>query len=109
MEKAIIGARIREQRKQRKLTLERFAEMADIGAMYLSQIERGLKMPSLNTFVKIVNTLDISADILLRDEVNAARPYVLNEMTEKMQDLSPPQLKAISDVLDAMLHNFRNK
>jgi len=109
MDKATIGARIREQRLQRKLTIEGFAEVVDISAMFLSQIERGVKMPSLKTFIKILNALDISADALLRDKVNAAKPYVLNETTEKMQGLSPHQLKIVSDVFEAMLNNFKNE
>lgn len=108
MDKAILGARIREQRKKKKLTLERFSEKADIGRVFLGEIERGVKMPSLKVFIKILNILDISADVLLRDEVNAAKPYVLNELTQKMQGLSASELKAISDVLDAMLKNFKH-
>ena len=109
MDKAILGARIREQRKQRKLTLEEFADRTGIGRVYLGEIERGLKMPSLKVFIRILNILDISADILLRDEVNSAKPYVLNELTEKMQGLSAPELRVISDVLDVMLDNFKRE
>ena len=108
MDGTILGARIREQRKQRKLTLDKFSNKVGIGTVYLGEIERGDKMPSIKTFIKIVNTMDISADMLLRDEVNAAKPYVLNEITEKMKELSPPHLKMVSDVVDAMLINFRS-
>ena len=106
MDKAILGARIREQRKKRKLTLEKFADMTGIGLVYLGEIERGAKMPSIKVFIQMLNALDISADILLRDEVAAAKPYVLNEITEQMKDLSPPQLKMVGDVVTAMLNNF---
>ena len=109
MDKEILGARIRERRKQRKLTLEKLAEIAGVGTVFLGEVERGTKMPSLKTFIKILNALDMSADILLRDEVNAAKPYVLNELTEKMQDLSPSQLKTVGDVLDALCNNFRRE
>lgn len=108
MDKSVIGKRIREQRKEHKLTLEKFSDMAGIGTVYLGEIERGEKMPSMNTFIKMVNALDISADIFLRDEVAAAKPYVLNEITEKMKDLSPPQLKMVNDVFNAMLDNMDN-
>lgn len=108
MDKAVIGKRIREARKEHKLTLEKFADMAGIGTVYLGEIERGEKMPSINTFIKMVNALDISADILLRDGVAAAKPFVLNEITEQMKDLSPPQLKMITDVFHAMLANMNS-
>jgi transcriptional regulator with XRE-family HTH domain len=107
MDKVTLGARIREQRKERNLTLEKFATMAGIGTVYLGEIERGDKMPSIKTFVKIVNNMNLSADLLLRDEVKAANPYVLNEITEKMADLSPAQIKMVDDVFTAMLVNFK--
>ena len=109
MDSVTLGKRIREQRKQMDLSQEQFAEMLDISSRYLSEIERGLKMPSINTFIKFVNAVDISADVLLRDEVRAAKPYVLNELnelTEKMKDLSPPKLKLVRSVLDALLTNL---
>ena len=106
MDKAVLGARIREQRKKYNLTLDKFSEMSGIGLVYLGEIERGAKMPSMKVFVKMLNALDISADILLRDELAAGKPYVLNEITERMKDLSPPQLKMVSDVVNAMLDNF---
>ena len=106
MDKGIIGKRIREQRKRYDLTLEELSEIVGIGTVYLGEIERGIKMPSINTFIKIINALDISADILLRDEVAAAKPYILNEITNKMKDLSPACLKMVTDVFYAMLANF---
>jgi len=107
MDKKVLGARIREQRNQRDMTLDEFSEIIGITPVFLSEVERGLKLPSLKTFIKIINALDMSADVLLRDEVNCAKPYVLNELTEKMQGLSPHQLKTVGDVLDAMLDNFK--
>ena len=106
MDKELLGARIREQRKEKKLTLEKFSELAGIGFVYLSEIERGLKAPSISTFIKIVNNLGISADVLLRDEVVAAKPYVFNEITEKIRDLSPRQVKVVKDVVFTLADNF---
>ena len=106
MEKDVLGSRIREQRKERKMTLEKFAEAAGIGLVYLGEIERGDKMPSLSTFIKIVNNLGLSADFMLRDELVASKPIVLNEVTEKMQDLSPQHLKMVRDVVFTMVDNF---
>jgi len=106
MDKEVLGARIREQRKALNLTLEKFAEAVGIGLVYLGEIERGDKMPSITTFIKIVNNLGLSADYLLRDELVAAKPLVLNEVTEKMQDLTPPHLKMVKDVVVTMVDNF---
>jgi len=106
MDKEILGSRIREQRKERKMTLEKFAEAAGIGLVYLGEIERGEKMPSMGTFIKIVNNLGLSADFILRDELVATKPLVLNEVTKKMKDLSPLHLKMVKDVVITMVDNF---
>lgn len=106
MDSVTLGTRIREQRKNRKLTLKALADMADIGTVYLGEIERGIKMPSIKTLIKLVNVLETSADILLRDGVVAAKPYVLNDITEKMKDLTPQQLKMVSSVFQALLDSM---
>ena len=62
MERIEVGIKLREARKQKGLTQQMLAEAVDISEMYISQIERGLKMPSLNIFIKIITVLDISSD-----------------------------------------------
>lgn len=106
MNKVMIGIRIREARKNKELTQEMLAEMADIGVMYLGEIERGKKMPSMNVFAKIVNALGVSADYLLRDEVFSGKGYVLNDITQKLEPLSPQQRKVVADILDAYIKNL---
>lgn len=107
MNKERIGQRIREERKRHKMTLDALAEKAGVGKIHLSQVERGLKMPSLNVFSKIVNAFgDVSADSLLRDYVEPGKPYNLNEVTEKMVDLPPHRVRFIADVVDTLIRNF---
>lgn len=65
MNKLELGQKIPRIAKERKQTLETLAEAADIGLVYLGEIERGIKMPSLKTFIKLVNALDVSADELI--------------------------------------------
>ena len=38
--------------------------------IYLGEIERGVKMPSLNVFLRIVEELNVSVDYLLRNEIS---------------------------------------
>ena len=52
MDQVILGQRIREARKNKELTQEQLAEIAGIGLMYLGEIERGQKMPSLKIYAK---------------------------------------------------------
>ena len=54
-----LGAKIREQRRLKNLSIEKFAELADMNAYYLGEIERGEKKVSLDFLMKICNVLEI--------------------------------------------------
>ena len=106
MERVTLGKRIRESRIQRGYTQKELADRADIGTVYLSEIERGVKMPSLDTFIKIVEALEISADYVLRDELSSGKEYICMEMTEKLLSLTPNQRKTAAAILNAYLDSL---
>ena len=106
MDKMALGQRIREARLLRGLTQQTLARKADIGIMYLSEIERGIKMPSLNIFIKIVEALDVSADYILRNEITSGREYICDDIAQKLKPLTPNQRKTAADILDAYLKSL---
>lgn len=106
MERAALGNRIRESRIKKGYTQQDLADRADIGVVYISEIERGIKMPSLNIFIKIVDALHVSADYILRDEISSGKEYVCMEITEKLLTLTPSQRKTATDILNAYLSNL---
>ena len=106
MDKKLFGSRVRETRKGLKLTQEELAEKADIGVVYLGEIERGLKSPSITVFAKLVQALDVSADYLLRDELPTGKEYVYDDLTKKLEGLTPKQRKTVIDIVDAYLNNL---
>ena len=57
---ALIGKRIRETRKQRGLSAEELAEIADLSTVYISYIENAKRKPSLESLIKISNALEIT-------------------------------------------------
>lgn len=65
MDKAALGQKLRQARLDKGYTQQSLSEKADIGEVYLSEIERGLKMPSMNLFIKLITALDISAEMLI--------------------------------------------
>ena len=106
MEKKSLGKRFREARLNKKYTQEVLAEKADIGVMYLGEIERGVKMPSLNVFIRLVEALEISADYVLRNELSSGREYVFDELTKKLEGLTPAQRKTATCILEAYIDNL---
>ena len=98
-----LGQRLKKQRKASHLTGEQLAEKTNLSAIYIRQLESGLRLPSLSVFVDLVNALDCTADALLADSVAADSGIVLSEITKKLQGLSPERLAEISAVIDAMV------
>ncbi len=56
----IIGQRIRRLRKARKLTLEELARTTALSQPFLSQIERDIKNPSVETLSRICDALGVT-------------------------------------------------
>jgi transcriptional regulator with XRE-family HTH domain len=59
------GEYLRSQRKLANLTLRQLADMAGVSNPYLSQIERGIHVPSVRVIKSIANALDVQAEVLL--------------------------------------------
>ena len=61
-----LGLKIRELRKQKKLTIAHLAELANIDDYFLGEIERAEKKPSLDTLSKLAKALEIELYLLLK-------------------------------------------
>ena len=106
MDKISLGNRIKSARLEKGYTQSALAQYAGVSNVYLGEIERGLKMPSLQSFIKIIEALNISADYILRDELATGEQYVYEEIATKMRNLTPKQRKTAVDILDGYLKNL---
>jgi transcriptional regulator with XRE-family HTH domain len=64
-EAELFGERLRELRQKRKLTLRALCDTAGMSLAYLSDLERGLKVPSLTTLVRLAVALDCKVTALV--------------------------------------------
>lgn len=98
-----IGKNIRKYRLMKKLRQEDLAEKAGLSINYVGAIERGEKVPSLETLLVIINALGVSADMILADVIETG--YVVKDslLAEKLDKLSADDRAKIYDVIDAML------
>lgn len=60
-----LGNAARQARRALQLTQERVAEQLEVSAEFYSRIERGLAHPSIDTFIRMISVLGVSADALL--------------------------------------------
>ena len=61
-----IGRRIRHYRKRRGYTQEQLGLSINTSGAYISNIERGVKKPSLDNLVSIADILDVTVNDIIR-------------------------------------------
>ena len=103
MNSASIGKRIRTCREQKGWTQQAFAEKVGISIAYTGMIERGEKIPKLETFIRIANVLEVSADLLLADVIKAQPFSDTSARAEVVNSLSKESRERIYDVIDTLL------
>lgn len=101
--KEMIGARIREIRNTKGMTQERLSELMNINPKYLSSIERGLENPTLNTVLKLSDSLDVGlGDIFTNIEVEDPKKQkaLINALLKRATD---EQLKLAFKILSVII------
>ena len=68
MDYAILGQRIRYYRQQRLLTQEQLAERTGVSASFMGHIERGSRIASLETLMRLCDALQVTPNDLLADD-----------------------------------------
>ena len=63
----IVGRVIQQFREERGLSQEILSSFAQIGRTHLSAIERGVRKPTLETFYRIGEALNVKPSVLLEE------------------------------------------
>jgi transcriptional regulator with XRE-family HTH domain len=85
----VLAARLREERRRRRLSLRRLAEMADLSPTTVHQIERGQGSPSLATLQAIAKTLGVPLAALLESGPPPPDPAVLLRAGDRPRTATP--------------------
>ena len=107
MELESIGRNIRHYRIKKKLRQEDLAERASLSPNYVGALERGEKVPSLETFIVLLNALGVSADMILSDVIDVGYTIKDSLLAEKLESLDADDRKKIYDVIDIMVKNSK--
>ena len=102
MDMIAIGSKIKEARERAHLTQEELAEIIDISPTHMSVIERGVKTPKLDTFVKIVKALNLSADALLLDGMDQVNDSIVAELSVRLGRLTDEEQHRILNAIRAL-------
>lgn len=98
-----IGKNIKKYRLEKKLRQEDLAEKTDLSTNYIGMLERGEKIPSLETLINILNILEISADMVLSDVLNTGYTVKNSILDDKLAKLTDKDRNRIYDVIDVLL------
>jgi len=103
MDTSSIGKRIRKARENKGWRQEDFAEKIGLSVTYTGMIERGEKVPRLETFIKITNVLGVSADQLLADVIDTGYSIKSSYITEEIEKLPQSERERIYCVVNALI------
>jgi len=103
MSKSSIGKNIKKKRESKSWNQEKLAAVTNLSAPYIGMIERGEKIPRLETFIRIANALNATSDELLEGVIDRGYEVRMTEYTEKIQKLSKEEQNKVYKVLDVML------
>jgi transcriptional regulator with XRE-family HTH domain len=98
--KKLIGDRIRQLRKERKLSQEELGYKSDLHYTHIGAIERGEKNWSIDTLVKVAAGLDVRVNDLLvlplkLEDIKNLKKTIIAEINGS----SPEALKIFSDMI----------
>jgi len=101
--KQLIGMRIAELRNGKGLTQEQLAGKMEISSKYLSSIERGKENPTLDTLIKLSESLGVNIEDIFRFiqiEDSVKRKSLVTSLVNKAD---ANQLKLAYKILSAII------
>ena len=102
-----IGRNIRKYRRMNKLNQAQLAEKAGLSTNYVGALERGNKIPALDTLITIMNVLGVSADMLLCDVTDVGYKMKASALSEELDKIDPEDREKIFEVIEVMLKHSK--
>ena len=94
-----IGQRIARRRRALNLRQAEVEEMADLGYKYLSNIERGISIPSTEVIMRLAVALDTTPDAFLVGAVQPDDGERWRAVAQQLRALTPRQLELASALI----------
>ncbi len=84
----ILGENIKYYRQRRGLSQKELGDLVFVSGAYISYIETGRRMPSLELVINIANALKVSADDLMGENLLYSKQLMYEELISILQDCS---------------------
>lgn len=103
MDLSKIGLKIQDARMKKSWRQEDLAEKVDKSVSYIGMIERGERIPKLETFIDIINVLEVSADEILCDVTNYGYQVRLSQYAERISKLDLEDQRKLNEIAEVFL------
>lgn len=90
----IIGERIKSARKNKNLTQQELGQKLGVSKVSVCGYEKGVRIPTIENFIQLLDILDVSSDYLLGREVNS----VCEGQTEYSVSLAKDDLEILKEI-----------
>ena len=105
---AEIGSRIRNARISRKMSQAALAEKANISLPHISEIEQGKSDIRVQSLIRIIEALQVSADEILCADVPVVTNLMYTGYAEVLSDCSPEEIRALIEITRQVKHTIRS-
>ncbi len=104
-----IGKNIRKYRLAKRMTQDELAEKTGLSVTYIGMLERGEKLPAIDTFIDILNALEVSADMILNEVVATGYKVKASVIADELELLSEEDRARIYDVIETLVKHSKKK
>ena len=97
-----LGKRIRRIRDDRKLSQEKVAKEIGVSVAHMSNIENGKTKFSLPVLINIAETLGVTPDVLLMEQVNTngkTRGVLVKQIDDQLSGCDEAQIFMIEEIV----------
>ena len=102
-----LGERIQQRRRQLGFSQQYAAEKLNLSTSFFSRVERGEKVASLETLIRIANFFEFSLDFLLQDSLSKTVSDELKvELAQIFNDKDADQTKRLMNLLKILSENI---
>jgi len=102
--KVLLGARIKELRKVKKLSQDKLSEKITIDPKHLSRIEVGKSYPSLDTLEKIAESLGVEIKEFFEFKHQEGNKELVKNIGEFLKIVDDEKLRLIFKIIRAVAH-----
>lgn len=100
--KKLFGQRIKELRKEKKLTQEKLSELIFMDPQHYCKMENGNHLPSLKNIIKLSETLEVNIQDLFKFN-NSEEEKLTQKIKYNINKLSTDELKFVNTTINSLL------